>query len=1091
MPAPGTTHPVRLPLHRYLPPAVFAMRGLHRFFHPSTSRGRAAIVAVLVTLGLAYGYGAARGDTAGELEGTLLAQRFTTGRLTKQTAWQPCTPVDTAALVPRGECGGQNPQSQRITDLAREARPPVSAADSLATLRTNALLDLRFADTSTVTLRRAAATLEQAVLRAPEDAGLRSELAVAHLAVAERTQDLDPLLLALESVEQAALLDPLRPEILFNRALVLQRLYLVASAQRAWTRYLAVERDRRWRAEAQGYARALAQVADTVSWDSLLTAPPARMDSATRAAIVARVRRSPQAARDSAFTLMGAWGRAHLADSAARAARLLSVAREIGAAAVAMDADRSIAHAVAAIDSAADEPARLATLARGHAALGQSFQDYYAAAYERADAAARSAERELRGARSPAARWAAFYRAAALMNLGKFTAAEGLYRSVAHETPSDEPALMGRTIWGRGVSRVRQGYYDAAIQFYRQAEPYSIRAHEGENLAAIAYLVAESYGLLGQVQGSRVEGLRGLRLLAPYRRSNFLNNHVTTVASLARSQGLSYAAHALMGEVLEIARSLGKPEVVARAYRAEARDLIVLGQWTAARTALTEGLRWADQLPRGAGRDRTTADVRMVLGQLLTHENPRRAYAVLRDVAATYNSVGIQLHVPVAHFEAAVAAEAASEPALARAHLVTAIEYLERQQDSLRKVADRTAFHETVENVFDAAVRLELAAGRPDSAFAFLERARAAIQPMLRQDNAHQARSERVEITRLAAALPPDVLFVDYALLADRLAIWTVSRRGWRHHVVSVRRDSVAALVERFRQELGETNPRNAPARAALYDLLIRPLEGDLGSMRRLTVVPDRELYQVPFAALWNDRTRRFVVEDLDVATVPSAAFQMAAATPAGLRQPIVSALVVGNPTLDSSVARQLPSLPGAVREARQVAAMYPRDRLLLEEDAGREPVLEQLSQYSVVHFAGHAVFNSARPELSYLALASDSTVSGGRLPAWEIGELHLSNVQLVVLSACSTLSPRPSRAGAAAGLAYSFLRAGVPATVSTLWDVHDDVTTPLLTDFHRRFASGATAPEALRQAQIQSLRSPRPELRAPSAWAAFIYTGP
>ena len=66
--------------------------------------------------------------------------------------------------------------------------------------------------------------------------------------------------------------------------------------------------------------------------------------------------------------------------------------------------------------------------------------------------------------------------------------------------------------------------------------------------------------------------------------------------------------------------------------------------------------------------------------------------------------------------------------------------------------------------------------------------------------------------------------------------------------------------------------------------------------------------------------------------------------------------------------------------------------------------------------------------------------------------------------------------------------RAGVPATISTLWDVNDDVTTELLVEFHRRFASGTSAAEALRLAQLQVMRSTQ---REPRAWAAFIYTGP
>jgi CHAT domain-containing protein len=88
-------------------------------------------------------------------------------------------------------------------------------------------------------------------------------------------------------------------------------------------------------------------------------------------------------------------------------------------------------------------------------------------------------------------------------------------------------------------------------------------------------------------------------------------------------------------------------------------------------------------------------------------------------------------------------------------------------------------------------------------------------------------------------------------------------------------------------------------------------------------------------------------------------------------------------------------------------------------------------------------------------------------------------------------MSPRATHAGAPAGLAYSFLRAGAPATVSTLWDVSDQTTTDLLVEFHRLAAAGIPRAEALRRAQVAALRSNHPAKSAPVAWAAFIYTGP
>jgi CHAT domain-containing protein len=78
--------------------------------------------------------------------------------------------------------------------------------------------------------------------------------------------------------------------------------------------------------------------------------------------------------------------------------------------------------------------------------------------------------------------------------------------------------------------------------------------------------------------------------------------------------------------------------------------------------------------------------------------------------------------------------------------------------------------------------------------------------------------------------------------------------------------------------------------------------------------------------------------------------------------------------------------------------------------------VLELLPKYGVFHFAGHAVANGDQPELSYLALGSQRSDEEGTVRAGEIAKLRLSNLQLVVLSACSTLNPRRSRMGAIAG---------------------------------------------------------------------------
>jgi CHAT domain-containing protein len=416
--------------------------------------------------------------------------------------------------------------------------------------------------------------------------------------------------------------------------------------------------------------------------------------------------------------------------------------------------------------------------------------------------------------------------------------------------------------------------------------------------------------------------------------------------------------------------------------------------------------------------------------------------------------------------------------------LDSAIAVIERQTRSFTNTDARAIFSETIENVFDAMMDLQLAAGHRDSAFAYLERGRRAAW-LGTATPLSTSRAETPDLNRIRRLLPPDMLVVEYAVLETRLVTWAASNEQTSGAVQSISRDSISLLVDQAIAEMD--TPTVTGANARLFDLLVRPLAIDARRIRKVAIIPDRELSRLSFAALLDTVGHAYLLDRFEIRTAPSAAFLIAAL---GRRdRPAVSgqALVVGDPLLDTSSAR-LPPLPGSLREAQGVAKAYGEHRLLTRGGARRDSVLALLATSSVFHFAGHAIVNSEQPELSYLALASSGNggADDGILRAREIGELRPSNLQLVVLSACSTLNPRPSHTGGIAGLAYSFLRAGVPATISTLWDVSDQDVAEVLVDFHHRLVEGVPAAEALRSAQRAAMKH-----SAPRAWAALIYTGP
>uniref|UniRef100_UPI003F6EA4FD CHAT domain-containing protein n=1 Tax=Spirulina sp. TaxID=1157 RepID=UPI003F6EA4FD len=71
-------------------------------------------------------------------------------------------------------------------------------------------------------------------------------------------------------------------------------------------------------------------------------------------------------------------------------------------------------------------------------------------------------------------------------------------------------------------------------------------------------------------------------------------------------------------------------------------------------------------------------------------------------------------------------------------------------------------------------------------------------------------------------------------------------------------------------------------------------------------------------------------------------------------------------------------------------------------------------------------------------------------------------------------------------GLSRSFVSAGVPSVLVSLWQVPDAPTAQLMTEFYQQRESLGDNAQALRQAMLQTMQS-HPE---PRNWAAFTLIG-
>jgi CHAT domain-containing protein len=984
-------------------------------------------------------------------------------RLSIATEYHSCTPVPPRRgdVLPRLECGKSETGSLNLPDLAS-----ADASTDPDLLRASGLADIIWPDqTDDQALGKAIVRLEKALRLSRRRVSLLIDLSAAHMVRAEREQQPFDLLVAIEYADEAVALEPRNLAARYNAALARQAAGLDEEAERAWNAYLALDSTSKWAEEARARK------------DSLITTPrvirkPA--PGASTAEVDSFVVHYPQEAREYGWEdVLGRWGAAVEKGDATQASLLLTLAQNLGHALEARPGDASLADAVDAIRMAQSDPAATMVLARAHRAyaVGQSYvlriQGEAALPYFESVARIRPPSRVL-------LQWNALLHATARAQSGKGEEAIGDLRRLLSEVDSTRhPALKARIERTIGAMLIRRG--KAAREYLASAAPRFIRLGETANVGDVVVLDGEAVREGGGTVLAYQTFYRAQRILRPYRQSIPLHNQLIALARYAADDGMPRAALAILDEDLRVARREGT----------EARLLDALQRRSRVQANIGDA--------RSAARDWDSASA-VVLRLPKDAEQQKWAKAALQ--------LSRPADVDGAKLDTAVQSMSANELWLVTALVRTADARIAKGDNDgasrdLEAVVTRVvespgpldeALLEQTRDSFDRLVMLYLRMGKPKAALQTLERGRLSFA---RQRDSAAVATDSAVATRDTLRAPAGHVALEYALIGDTLLTWVLRGDTLRVKHQTVDRQAFVLAVEQVGAAL-ESPDAPVPTRALrrLYDQLIRPVRGYLGSAETpLVILADGEVAGVPFAALLDGS--RYLIEDYSLrsaATLADAAYQVPPRASTG------PALLVADPAFDKVAYPLLLPLESARMEVDSLLRFYPHNVLLGGDSATRDTFVASAQTASVIHYAGHAVFNDARPERSYLVLAGADTA--GQLTAEAVRGLRLGGVRLVVLSACRTLRAREGRSGGFAGLSGALLSAEAGGVVGSLWQVSDELTAPLMKEFHARYQTpgnpGFGNPaRALRDAQLAMLRSTGdPRLNLPAAWAGFRYTG-
>lgn len=287
-------------------------------------------------------------------------------------------------------------------------------------------------------------------------------------------------------------------------------------------------------------------------------------------------------------------------------------------------------------------------------------------------------------------------------------------------------------------------------------------------------------------------------------------------------------------------------------------------------------------------------------------------------------------------------------------------------------------------------------------------------------------------------------------------------------HAAVIEAQQIQQKLETWRRQLESSRIpleyRNLSER--FYDLLIRPIEGDLAltSIKHLIFVNDGLLRNIPMVTLHDGQ--KFLIEKYTISNSLGINVKFSQRT----TDYCASVFGLSFPVDD------FPPLPYVTQETQQVIDILGGKEFLNETFTVSNLQQEVASNLPVIHLATHGQFGGT---------AKSTFIQTFERPIFlrefeQILSQRINPIQLLTLSACQTAMGNKR---AVLGLAGVALRSGVRSVLATLWSVKDNEIVPLISQFYQYWQQGLSLEEAYQKTLIDLIHTQT----HPRNWSSFI----
>lgn len=336
------------------------------------------------------------------------------------------------------------------------------------------------------------------------------------------------------------------------------------------------------------------------------------------------------------------------------------------------------------------------------------------------------------------------------------------------------------------------------------------------------------------------------------------------------------------------------------------------------------------------------------------------------------------------------------------------------------------------------------------------------------------------DLAALQKVLPENVLLIEYYPSNDILYIFVVTKESLQIKNVIVTRQRLYDLVRDFRSSFTDPNDieygrKLQKNRDLLYTLLLEPIEKNIDEKKEIIIIPGGLLWYLPMEILGADG-KPSLIEKKQVSYISSADILKLVSSKARISHKDAHLVAFGAP---SGL-----NLKGTSKEVGEIGKIFSNSKVFMGDNASKKQLFKEAPVSGILHIASHGSLDRNDVNKSFIQFAKDDP----KLYLGEIYGIPIKDSALVTLSSCQSGLGEDNPGREFASLASAFTTAGASSVISSMWEVDDEATSQLFTEFYKNLKEGKSRAESLQLAKLKLMKNPKTS--HPYFWGGFILMG-